>query len=117
VHALSPGSPVAFSAFDFTAACATRPRLTARSGIRPRARGSARSHVLGRALEHLGGDAGGALANLARGLGDGGAGVGGHAAAAGAHAVRVLRRVAAETTTSSQAAPSSAAAICASVVA
>src|SRR5262245_59179181 len=52
------------------------------------------AHVLGRALEHLGGDARGALAHLARGLRDGRARVGGDAAAAGAHAEREHRRVA-----------------------
>jgi len=74
-------------------------------------------HVLGRALEQLGGDARGSLADLARRLRDGGPRVGGDAAAACAHAEREEGRIARHDWTSSQAAPSSAAATWASVVA
>ena len=51
------------------------------------------AHVLGRALQHLGGHLRGARPHLARGLRDGGPGVGGDAAAAGAHPVRKHRGV------------------------
>ena len=52
------------------------------------------AYVLGRALEHLGGDPCGSLADLARGLRDRGSGVGGHATSTGAHAKRKERGVA-----------------------